>query len=171
MRIARRLSRRPRSRRSQAVILFAVGSATFAIAAQAVDEIRSTQDLCPLVLPAGHSHLAKVRYTLERGSRTFYVVDLARHFRVSETAPNRILLLRDAPVALLVAGVDRMTEIVSVRALPRAFRGEECRWYRGLALVGDQVIPVVNPEAFLTKAEQMVLGAALESNPLEMVSA
>ncbi|HSA93551.1 MAG TPA: chemotaxis protein CheW [Terriglobales bacterium] len=169
MRIARKESRRARGRRSEAVILFAVGSATFAIAAQAVDEIRSTQGLCPLQLPAGHSHLAKVRYTLERGSRTFYVVDMARHFRVIETAPNRILLLRGVPVALLVAGVDRMTEIVSVRALPRAFRGEERRWYRGLALVGDQVVPVVNPEAFLSRAEQMVLGAALEESPLELV--
>ncbi|HXE90288.1 MAG TPA: chemotaxis protein CheW [Terriglobales bacterium] len=168
MRIAHKETRRSRSRRSEPVILFAVGPATFAIAAQAVDEIRSTQGLCPLELPAGQGHLAKVRYTLERGSRTLYVVDVARHFRAGEAAPNRVLLLRDMPVALLVAGVDRMTEIVSVRALPRAFRGDERRWYRGLALIAEQVVPVVNPESFLTKAEQMVLGSALE---WEMASA
>ncbi len=171
MRIARKADRRARSRRSEPVILFAVGATTFAIAANSVDEIRSTQGLCPLELPVGHNHLAKVRYTLERGTRTFYVVDVARHFRMAQTAPNRILLLRDMPVALLVAGVDRMTEIVSVRPLPRAFRGEERRWYRGLALVGEQVVPAVNPEAFLSKAEQMVLRAALEQNQMEMVSA
>ena len=160
-----------RSRCSEAVILFVVGATSFAIAANAVDEIRSTQGLCPLELPPGHGHLAKVRYTLERGARTFYVVDVARHFRMAQTVPARVLLLRDMPVALLVAGVDRMTEIVSVRALPQAFRGEERRWYRGLALVGEQVVPAVNPEAFLSKAEQMVLNAALQPNQMEMVSA
>jgi hypothetical protein len=44
-----------------------------------------------------------------------------------------------------------------VYALPRAFIGDERRWYRGLAYVEDHVIPVIEPTGFLTREEFQAL--------------
>jgi hypothetical protein len=49
-----------------------------------------------------------------------------------------------------------MCELTAVRKLPQAFTGEERQWYRGLTVVEDKLIPVVNPQAFLSKAESAV---------------
>jgi hypothetical protein len=51
----------------------------------------------------------------------------------------------------------------AVHALPKAFRGEERNWYRGLAYIEDNVIPMVNPAGFLTAAEFEKLDAAAKA--------
>ena len=163
MKLARLETRRPRAaRRSEPVILFAVGGTSFAIAAAAVEEIRGPQGLRPLASDAAHGSLAKVRHTLERAGKTFLVVDAAFHFQTPRVQPSRLLMLRNSPVAVAVECIDRMAEIQTLYPLPAAFRGDERRWYRGLALIAGQVVPVVDPEMFLTRAEQMVViaGAA-----------
>jgi chemotaxis signal transduction protein len=154
------------TRRSEAVILFAVGGTTFAIAAAAVEEIRGPQGLRPLAGDAAPGSLAKVRHTLERANRTFFVVDAAAHFHRPRVQPTRLLMLRNSSVAVAVESIDRMSEIQTLYPLPAAFRGDERRWYRGLALIGDQVVPVVDPEMFLTRAEQMVVIAGAAASQL-----
>jgi hypothetical protein len=49
--------------------------------------------------------------------------------------------------------IERMAEIAAIHALPRAFAGEERRWYRGLTYLEDHVIPVIQPSGFLTTDE------------------
>jgi hypothetical protein len=61
----------------------------------------------------------------------------------------------------MVDAIDLMLELHSIQALPRAFYGEERIWYRGLALVKGKVIPVVQPEAFLSRAEVALIEASL----------
>jgi hypothetical protein len=56
-----------------------------------------------------------------------------------------------------------MKEIHSIQALPEGFRGEERNWYRGLTLLKGSVVPVIRPEAFLTKAEVTLLNALKRS--------
>ncbi|MGH9603287.1 MAG: chemotaxis protein CheW [Terriglobales bacterium] len=154
-------ARRARSfRRSESVILFMVGGTTFAIAAAAVEEIRGPQGLRPLIIDAARGSLAKVRHTLERARKTFLVVDAALHFQTPRIQPARLLILRNSTVAVAVDGIDRMAEIHALYPLPAAFGGDERRWYRGLALIGEAVVPVVEPDMFLTRAEQMVVVAA-----------
>ncbi len=165
---ARKLGRAPnKTRRSEAVILFSVASTTFAISAAAVEEIRSASGLRSLACDAAHGSLAKVRHTVKRGQRVFFVVDAAAHFHAAPVRPTRLLMLRNTRVAVAVENIDRMAEIHSLYPLPAAFRGDELRWYRGLALVAGRIVPVVDPEVFLTRAEQMVIlagaGASLET--------
>jgi chemotaxis signal transduction protein len=141
-----------RIRRSEAVILFTVANQLFAIAADSVQEIRSTDSL-GAALEIEQPEIPKVRHTIERNHRTYFVVNACTHFGLKVVRPTLVLILRQVRVAVLVDKIERMTEIPAVHALPRAFVGAECQWYRGLAYVEDQVIPVINPTGFLTANE------------------
>jgi len=76
------------------------------------------------------------------------------------------MVLRNSPAAVIVDGIDHMQEIYSIQALPEAFSGEERRWYRGLTLIKGKVVPVVRPEAFLTKAEATLLNASMRTGEI-----
>lgn len=141
------------------MVLFAVAGNTFAIAADAVEEIRNLDGLEPLAGSFAPARLKKFRYLLERGQRTCFVLDAALHFHLPAAKPSRLLLLRGVPAGVLVEAVERMTEIASVLPLPRAFHGEERNWYRGLALIGTRAVPVIEPTAFLSKPELAMLEA------------
>lgn len=132
------------------VILFVVGGYTFAIAAADVEEIREAHEMMPFILPAA---AAKVKYTFRKHSLDYFVVDASYHYRLLPSKAGRLLVLRDLPVAITADSIDRMTEIGPLATLPRAFRGEERHWFKGLAIMGDRVVPVVNPESFLSAAE------------------
>jgi chemotaxis signal transduction protein len=147
------------------MILFSVAGTTFAITASAVDEIRSVTGLKPLQAGYLHGKFSKFKYRLERDGRTYFVVDANTHFRILPTNHDRLLVLRDRPAAVLVDAIDRMTEVAAVHPLPKSFTGEEREWYRGLALLQEEVVPVVDAAAFLTKAESTVLKAALQKQP------
>src|SRR5262249_52772726 len=134
----------------------------FAIAAGSVKEIRGTGGLQEIKLKGILSQMEKLRFTLERDGATYFVVDARRHFHLPESAPGRLLILSDSPTALLVDSTDRMLDISALHALPRAFTQEERNWYRGLAVVDGEVVPVVNPDSFLSKGEQEVLRAGLD---------
>ena len=97
--------------------------------------------------------LPKVRHTLDRSGRTYYVVNAGMHFGLPVTRPALVLILRQFRAALLVDRIDRMAEIPGVYPLPLAFTGDERRWYRGLAYLDDSVIPVVEPTGLLTPQE------------------
>ncbi|HUJ32811.1 MAG TPA: chemotaxis protein CheW [Candidatus Acidoferrum sp.] len=140
-------------RHSEQVILFSIAHRTFAIAAESVQEIRSTDSLAGAASELEQSEVAKVRHTIERAHRTYYVVSGCAHFHLPVTRPTLALILRQFRTAVLVDAIERMAEIPAVYALPRAFIGEERAWYRGLAYLNDQIIPVIHPAGFLTRDE------------------
>lgn len=145
------------------VILFTVGAFRFAIAAGAVSEIRSTEGLERFFAGgAAHRALAKVSYTLRRSGAMYFVVSAAHHFGLPPVKPSRVLVLRNSAAALLVDSTDRMMEISVLHSLPMGFKGEERSWYRGLAVLNGEVVPVVNPAAFLTRGEAAVLRAVAQ---------
>jgi chemotaxis signal transduction protein len=103
-----------------------------------------------------------LKFTLERNGTTYFVVDAARHFQLPPSHPSRVMVLRNMPTGVLVDSTDRIMEISALHALPPAFTHEERGWYRGLAVVNGQVVPVVNHGAFLNRAELETLRAGLE---------
>ena len=152
---------RPQAARED-VIVFTVGGYKFAIAASAVKEIRGLEDLHEFTLGGISGQIAKLKYTLERDGKTYFVVDAARHFQLPESRPSRVMVLRNAHAGVLVDSTDRIMEISALLALPQAFRHEERAWYRGLAVMNGSVVPVVNHNAFLTRTELEILRAGLE---------
>jgi len=132
------------------VILFFVSNQMFAIRAESVQEIRSTDSLAGAAFEIENPALPKVRHAVERGHQTYYVVNACLHFHLPVTRPALVLILRQLRVAVLVDHIDRMAEISAVYTLPEAFAGEERRWYRGLAYLDDRVIPVIDPDGFLS---------------------
>jgi chemotaxis signal transduction protein len=153
-----------KARRPEAVILFNVSNQLFATAADSVQEIRSTDSL-GAALDIEQQEIPKVRHTIERGHRTYYVVNACVHFGLRLVRPTLVLMLRQIRVAVLVDKIERMTEISGLHALPRAFVGAERQWYRGLTYVDDQVIPVVSPLGFLTSQEfEQLDGATAEAS-------
>jgi chemotaxis signal transduction protein len=136
--------------RGEPMILFAVGPYTFAIAASEVDEIRDLHDVAPLHVAVGYS---RVKSKLRRAKRDYFVVDAASHFQMLPSKAARLLVLRNHFVAVTADSIDRMTDIAVIQSLPSAFRGLERTWYRGLAVLDGNVVPVVNPAAFLSDEE------------------
>jgi chemotaxis signal transduction protein len=162
VRAVKRAAPQPAPPAREDVIVFAVGGFRFAIAAGAVKEIRGMEGVHEFTLGGISAQIEKLRYTLERGGITYFVVDAARHFRLLPGQPSRVLILRNTPTGVLVDSTDRIMEISSLHALPRAFTHEERNWYRGLAVVNGAVVPVVNHNAFLNKPELEILRAGLE---------
>jgi chemotaxis signal transduction protein len=68
--------------------------------------------------------------------------------------------LRKTRVGLLIDGIEKMTTMTRLQALSPAFCHEERVWYRGLTVLDQNVIPVVNPQGFLTEQELLQLDAA-----------
>jgi chemotaxis signal transduction protein len=142
-----------RARASEAVILFCIANQTFAIAADAVQEIRSTDSLGGTAIEIEQAEVPKVRHLVERARRTYYVVSGCAHFGLRVTRPTLVLILRQIRAAVLVDSIERMADVATVHPLPRGFQGEERKWYRGLTYLEDRVIPVINPGGFLTVEE------------------
>lgn len=144
------------------VIVFAVSGYKLAIAAGAVKEIRGMEGLHPFTLGGISAQIAKLKYTLERNGSTYFVIDAAQHFRLPASNVSRVMVLRNMPTAVLVDSTDRIMEISALHALPPAFTHEERAWYRGLAVVNEQVVPIVNHSAFLNRPELEIVRAGLE---------
>ncbi len=142
-----------RFRSTEAVILFCIGMQTFAIAADAVQEIRSTDSLAAAAVEMELAEVPKVRHLVERSHRTYYVVSGCAHFGLRVTRPTLVLILRQIRTAVLVDSIERMADVSKVHALPQAFQGAERQWYRGLTYLEDRVIPVIKPDGFLTPEE------------------
>lgn len=138
------------TKRGEPMILFAVGPHTFAIAASEVDEIRDLHDLKPMQTAIGYN---RVKSTIHRAKRDYFVVDASAHFQMLPSRPARLLVLRHHPVAITADSIDKMTDVPSVLPLPVPFRGLERAWYKGLAVLDGNVIPVVDPAAFLSESE------------------
>jgi len=155
------LSRRDARRREQ-VAVFSIAKYSFVISAASVQEIRNTDSLGGTVVELNHPVLRKVRHIVERDARSYYVVSGYEHFHLPPSRPTTVLILRDAPVAVLVDRIEEMAEMRVLLALPQSFRGEERTWYRGLTVLDRKVLPVANPLGFLTARE---LQQIEEQNP------
>lgn len=171
MRLSRREQGKKASAQAIAVILFHVADIKFAIDAAEVDEIRNLDGLAPLSSARAHPQLTKVKYSFQRQRTMYFAVDAGLHFGTSPATPTRIMVLRKSPVAVLVDKIDRMSELPPLRPLPAAFHGQEKKWYAGIGMRNEEVIPVVNPSAFLTKAEIMVLQRMMSVEPGNQMAA
>jgi hypothetical protein len=155
------LSRRDARRREQ-VAVFSIAEYSFVISAASIQEIRNTDSLGGTVVDLDRPVLRKVRHIVERDARSYYVVSGYEHFHLPPSRPTTVLILRDAPVAVLVDRIEVMAEMRVLLALPQSFRGEERTWYRGLTVLDRKVLPVANPLGFLTTRE---LQQIEEQNP------
>lgn len=150
------------TRRREQIAVFSIGGSRFVISAAAVQEIRSTDSLGGTVVDLERPVMKKVRHIVERDSRCYYVVSGYEHFHLKQSRPTTVLILRGAPVAVLVDRIEEMAEMRVLLALPLSFQGEERTWYRGLTVLGREVLPVANPLGFLTAQELQKLD---EENP------
>lgn len=145
--------------RTEQIILFRASTQVFAISSASVQEVRSVDSLSGVAVDINEPSLPKVRHAIRRGERNLYVVNAALHFGLRASHAALIFLLRKSRVALLVDGIEKMSTMSQLQALPGAFCHEERSWYRGLTVIDQNVIPVVNPGGFLTAEEVSLLDA------------
>jgi len=150
----------PRHARTEQIILFRVSGQTFAISSAAVQEVRSVDNIAGMARDLPESTVHKVRHSIRRGERTLYIVNAAAHFGLQPQPASLVFFLRRTRTALLVDGIEKMTTMTRLQALSLAFQGEERSWYRGLTALDQTVIPVVQPEGFLSLEELTLLEAA-----------
>jgi chemotaxis signal transduction protein len=152
-----------RTPRTEQIILFRVGGQLFAISSASVQEVRSVDSLTGMTQDIPRSTVRKVRHTVRRGDSTHYVVNGTIHFGVQAAAASLIFILRHTPTALLIDGIEKMTTMTYLQALPQAFCHEERGWYRGLTALDQTVVPVVRPEGFLSVEELTLLDSTLQA--------
>jgi chemotaxis signal transduction protein len=143
--------------RTEQIILFRCSNEIFAISSASVQEVRSVDSLAGAETDVTESSVAKVRHALRRGDKNIYVVNGALHFGLRPSPPSLIFLLRNLRIALLIDGIEKMTTMTRLQALPAAYCHEERAWYRGLTVLEQSVVPVVNPQGFLLQEELMLL--------------
>jgi chemotaxis signal transduction protein len=143
--------------RTEQIILFRASNQIFAISSGSVQEVRSVDSLAGAAVEISEASLAKVRHAIRRNGRNLYVVNAALHFGLRPSPAALIFLLRNSRVALLIDGIEKMTTMSRLQALPGAFCHEEREWYRGLTVLDQNVIPVVNSRGFLTAEEISLL--------------
>jgi chemotaxis signal transduction protein len=119
---------------AETILLFSLGPYQLGISADALQEIRS--DRGRLSGEATDMPVVSARGTLGAGKET----------------GDGLLVLRRQRVAVRVDKVERITKISALHPLPQMFFGREREWYRGLALNHEDVVPVLNPDAFLSTA-------------------
>lgn len=137
------------TQKQEPVIVFIAGGKRMAIPAGAVHEIRSTDSLAGEAATLEHADFPWVRHTVERAGTTHYVVNVGTFFGLPRTRPSQVLVLRGVRCALLIDGIERMDSLSAIYALPRAFQGDERRWYLGLALFEEGAVPMLDPRGLL----------------------
>lgn len=147
--------------RTEQVILFRVGGQLFAVSSASVQEVRSVDSLAGMAQELPQSKLRKVRHSVRRGDRTLFVVNGTIHFGLPAAPASLVFVLRHTRTALLVDGIEKMTSISRLQVLSYAFCHEERRWYRGLTALDQSVVPVVDPDGFLSFEELTLLDEAL----------
>ena len=145
--------------RTEQIILFRSSSQIFAISSGSVQEVRSVDSLAGAARDVAEPRVSKVRHAIRRGDRHLYVVNVALHFGLPPSSALLVFVLRKSRVALLIDGIEKMTTMTMLQALPSAFCHEERRWYRGLTVLDQSVVPVVSAEGFLTRDELVLLDA------------
>jgi len=152
--------------RTEQIILFRASREIFAISSASVQEVRSVDSLAGAPVAVSEPTLKKIRHAIRRGDKNVYVVNTAIHFGLRPSPAALVFLLRKSRVALLVDSIEKMTTMTRLQALPGAFCNEEHAWYRGLTVIDQNVIPVVDPTGFLSGDELFLLDAATGSGKL-----
>lgn len=155
--------KRARPVETEQILLFTVANQIFAVAAHAVQEIRSTDSLAGAASEIETSHISWVHHTIRRGQRTYYVVNAASHFGLPITRPTLLLIMRGSRTAVLIDRIERMAVISRIYQLPKVFAGAEQKWYRGLAYADDRIVPVIEPAAFLSAEDIEHLDGSAQS--------
>jgi chemotaxis signal transduction protein len=152
---------KPAPVRSEQIILFRVSGQLFAVSSASVQEVRGVDTLSAIAKEIDLPDLPKVKHFVHRGENSIYVVNAAMHFGLHPAPPSLVFVLRRTRTALLIDGIEKMTTMTRLQALPLAFCHEERSWYRGLTALEQAVIPVVKPEGFLTPDQLFSLDASL----------
>jgi chemotaxis signal transduction protein len=152
---------KPTPVRSEQIILFRVSGQLFAVSSASVQEVRSADSLSGGAIEITAPGLRKVRHVLRRGDRSLFIVNGAAHFGLPPSAGVLVFVLRKTRTALLIDGIEKMTAMTRLQALPLSFCHEERQWYRGLTALDQTVVPVVRPEGFLSSEDLALLDAAL----------
>jgi chemotaxis signal transduction protein len=147
--------------RTEQIILFRVSGQVFAISSASVQEVRGIDSLSAVAKEISQPGLRKVKHFVRRGENSVYVVNAAMHFDLPPAQPALVFVLRRTRTALLIDGIEKMTTMTRLQALPMAFCHEERAWYRGLTALDQTVVPVVKPDGFLTADELFMLDASL----------
>src|SRR4030081_1254203 len=147
--------------KTEQIILFRVSGQLFAISSASVQEVRSADSMSGAAIEVSAPGLRKVRHVLRRGDRSLFIVNGAMHFGLHAAEGALLFVLRKTRTALLIDGIDKMTTMTRLQALPLSFCHEERQWYRGLTALDQTVVPVVKPEGFLTPEELFLLDASL----------
>jgi chemotaxis signal transduction protein len=143
--------------RTEQIILFRVSGQLFAVSSGSVQEVRSVDSLAGSATEITAPGLKKVRHIVRRGDKSLFVVNGALHFGLPLTSGLLVFVLRSTRTALLIDGIEKMTTMTRLQALPQAFCNEERNWYRGVTALDQNVVPVVKPEGFLTQDEIALL--------------
>ena len=146
---------------AEQIILFRVGGQLLAISSASVQEVRSVDSLAGAAAEIKDSGVRKVRHLLQREEQTLFVVNGTMHFGLPLVPGTLVFILRQTRTALLIDGIEKMTSITQLQALPLAFCNEERRWYRGLTALDQTVVPVVSPDGFLTADEVRLLDSVV----------
>ena len=146
---------------TEQIILFRVSGQLFAVSSASVQEVRSVDSLGGSATELSQPGLRKVRHVVKRGGNSIYVINGAMHFGLPAARAALVFVLRRTRTALLIDGIEKMTSMTRLQALPRAFCHEERQWYRGLTSLDQSIVPVVAPEGFLTPEEVALLDASL----------
>jgi chemotaxis signal transduction protein len=148
--------------RSEQIILFRISGQLFAVSSASVQEVRSVDTLAGSAREIPGSEIRKVRHMVQRGEHNLYVVNGALHFNLPASPAALVFVLRRTRTALLVDGIEKMTTMTRLQALPQAFCNDERNWYRGLTAIDQIVVPVVKPEGFLTPDELFALDSVVD---------
>jgi len=147
--------------RTEQIILFRVSGQLFAVSSASVQEVRGVDSLSGAAKEISQPSLRKVKHVVRRGENSVYVVNAAMHFGLPPAPPALVFVLRRTRTALLIDGIEKMTTMTRLQALPLAFCHEERAWYRGLTALDQSVVPVVKPDGFLTPDELFLLDSSL----------
>jgi chemotaxis signal transduction protein len=148
---------KPKAVRAEQIILFRVSGQLFAVSSAAVQEVRSVDSFTGAAAEINLPELPKVAQTIRRGDKSIYLVKAAVHFGLEETRCSLVFVLRNTRVILLIEGIEKMTTMTQLQALPQSFCHAERLWYRGLTALDQTVVPVVKPDGFLTDEELAIL--------------
>ena len=147
--------------RTEQIILFRISNQTFAISSASVQEVRGADNLSGGTRKVNAPGIRKVREAIQREEQSLFVVNGAAHFGLPPSEGLLVFFLRKTRTALVIDGIEKMTTMTRLQALPLSFCHEERQWYRGLTALDQTVIPVVNPNGFLSDEELQGLDAAL----------
>ena len=149
--------------RAEQIILFKVSGQIFAVSSASVQEVRGEDSMTGITTEISAPGVRKVRQVVQRGDQSLFLVNGAAHFGLAPSPGALIFVLRKTRTALLIDGIEKMTSMTKLQSLPQAFCYGERHWYRGLTALDQTVVPVVDPQGFLTAEELALLDAARPS--------